>query len=35
MQAGQCGDQTGIKFWEVVRDELGISCDRKYSKKRR
>jgi tubulin beta len=24
MQAGQCGNQMGTKFWEVVCDEHGI-----------
>jgi tubulin beta len=25
VQAGQCGNQMGTKFWEVVCDEYGIS----------
>jgi tubulin beta len=25
MQAGQCSNQMGTKFWEVVCDEHGIS----------
>jgi len=25
MQAGQCGNQMGIKFWEVVCDEHGTN----------
>ncbi|CAF1077697.1 unnamed protein product [Rotaria sordida] len=24
MQAGQCGNQIGSKFWEVISDEHGI-----------
>jgi tubulin beta len=30
MQVGQCGDQMGTKFWEVVRDEHGIGVDGEY-----
>ena len=24
LQAGQCGNQIGSKFWEVISDEHGI-----------
>jgi tubulin beta len=27
MQAGQCGNQMGTEFWEVVCDEHGIGGD--------
>jgi tubulin beta len=30
MQAGQCGNQMGTEFWEVVRDEYGIGGDGEY-----
>jgi tubulin beta len=30
MQAGQCGNQMGIKFWKVVCDEHGIGGGGKY-----
>jgi len=30
IQAGQCGNQMGTKFWEVVSDEHGIGMDGKY-----
>jgi tubulin beta len=30
MQAGQCGNQMGTKFWEVVRDEHGIGDGSEY-----
>eukprot|EP01083_Nonionella_stella_P150615 480063_1 len=30
MQAGQCGNQMGTKFWEVVCDEHGIGGDGEY-----
>ena len=26
VQAGQCGNQIGAKFWEVISDEHGIKC---------
>ncbi|KAK4743950.1 hypothetical protein SAY87_010262 [Trapa incisa] len=28
---GQCGNQIGAKFWEVICDEHGIDYTRKYS----
>ena len=28
--AGQCGNQMGTKFWEVVCDEHGIGGDGEY-----
>lgn len=31
LQAGQCGNQMGTKFWEVVCDEHGISGDGTYA----
>ena len=30
IQAGQCGNQMGVKFWEVVCDEHGIGGDCEY-----
>ena len=30
MQAGQCGNQMGTKFWEVVCDEHGLGGDGEY-----
>jgi tubulin beta len=30
MQAGQCGNQMGTKFWEVLCDENGIGGDGEY-----
>lgn len=30
IQAGQCGNQIGTKFWEVISDEHGIAADGKY-----
>jgi len=30
LQAGQCGNQIGQKFWEVISDEHGISSDGNY-----
>jgi tubulin beta len=30
MQASQCGNQMGIKFWEVVCDKHGIGGDGEY-----
>ncbi|CAE6480946.1 unnamed protein product [Rhizoctonia solani] len=30
LQTGQCGNQIGAKFWEVVSDEHGIAGDGKY-----
>ncbi|XP_066594708.1 tubulin beta-1 chain-like [Prorops nasuta] len=30
IQAGQCGNQIGTKFWEVISDEHGIDCTGKY-----
>jgi tubulin beta len=30
MQAGQCGNQMGTKFWKVVCDEHGIGGDGEY-----
>jgi hypothetical protein len=30
MQAGQCGNQMGTNFWEVVRDEHGNAGDGEY-----
>ncbi|CAH1100636.1 unnamed protein product [Psylliodes chrysocephalus] len=31
VQAGQCGNQIGCKFWEVISDEHGIQPDGKYA----
>ena len=25
IQAGQCGNQIGAKFWEIISDEHGIN----------
>jgi len=33
IQAGQCGNQIGTKFWEVVCDEHGVSPSGKYEGK--
>lgn len=30
VQAGQCGNQIGSKFWEVISEEHGIDADGKY-----
>ena len=30
MQAGQCGNQVGSKFWEVVCDKNGTGGDGEY-----
>jgi tubulin beta len=30
MQAGQCGNQMGTQFWEVVCDEHGIGGGGEY-----
>lgn len=30
LQAGQCGNQIGAKFWEVISEEHGISGDGTY-----
>ncbi|KAL7078991.1 hypothetical protein ACQ4LE_001458 [Meloidogyne hapla] len=30
IQAGQCGNQIGSKFWEVISDEHGIQSDGSY-----
>ena len=30
VQAGQCGNQIGAKFWEVISDEHGIDCQGNY-----
>ena len=27
LQAGQCGNQIGAKFWEIISDEHGIGVD--------
>merc|ERR1712241_1073807 len=31
LQAGQCGNQIGQKFWEVISDEHGIQPDGSYA----
>ncbi len=30
IQAGQCGNQIGAKFWEIISDEHGIGPDGGY-----
>ena len=30
LQAGQCGNQIGTKFWEMISDEHGIGVDGQY-----
>ena len=30
IQAGQCGNQIGAKFWEVISDEHGIDPTETY-----
>ena len=31
LQAGQCGNQIGSKFWEIVSDEHGLHPDGTYN----
>ena len=31
LQAGQCGNQIGAKFWELIAGEHGINADGSYS----
>ena len=31
IQIGQCGNQMGAKFWEVISDEHGINPDGLYN----
>jgi tubulin beta len=31
LQAGQCGNQIGAKFWELVAGEHGITADGTYA----
>eukprot|EP00467_Chlorarachnion_reptans_P020655 CAMPEP_0114533860 /NCGR_PEP_ID=MMETSP0109-20121206/27494_1 /TAXON_ID=29199 /ORGANISM="Chlorarachnion reptans, Strain CCCM449" /LENGTH=174 /DNA_ID=CAMNT_0001717159 /DNA_START=57 /DNA_END=577 /DNA_ORIENTATION=- len=31
IQAGQCGNQVGSKFWEVICDEHGVATNGNYS----
>ena len=31
LQAGQCGNQIGAKFWEIISDEHGIDPTGAYS----
>ncbi len=35
IQAGQCGNQIGSKFWEVISDEHGIDPTGSYAGKNR
>lgn len=30
IQAGQCGNQIGAKFWEVISDEHGIDANGEF-----
>ena len=30
LQVGQCGNQIGSKFWEIISDEHGIDCNGNY-----
>ena len=30
LQAGQCGNQIGAKFWEIISDEHGIDPNGEY-----
>lgn len=30
LQAGQCGNQIGAKFWEVICDEHGVDASGEY-----
>ena len=30
IQAGQCGNQIGAKFWEIISNEHGIMPDGQY-----
>jgi hypothetical protein len=34
MQAGQCDNQMGIRFWEVVCDEHGVGGDSEKKRKK-
>jgi hypothetical protein len=31
LQAGQCGNQIGAKFWEIISDEHGIDPTGAYT----
>ncbi|KAF2354225.1 Tubulin/FtsZ GTPase domain [Trinorchestia longiramus] len=31
LQTGQCGNQIGTKFWEIISDEHGIQPTGEYS----
>lgn len=31
VQVGQCGNQVGTKFWEVISAEHGIQSDGRYA----
>ena len=31
VQGGQCGNQIGTKFWEVIAEEHGVDATGKYS----
>ncbi|KAI8120498.1 Tubulin beta-3 chain [Lucilia cuprina] len=31
LQAGQCGNQIGAKFWEIISEEHGIDCNGIYN----
>ena len=31
LQAGQCGNQIGSKFWEITSDEHGLQPDGTYA----
>ena len=31
LQAGQCGNQIGAKFWEIISDEHGIDPNGAYT----
>ena len=30
LQVGQCGNQVGTKFWEIISDEHGIDPDGEF-----
>ena len=35
IQAGQCGNQIGAKFWEIISDEHGVDPTGQYQVRER
>ena len=31
LQIGQCGNQIGTKFWEIISDEHGLDLDGEFT----